>query len=149
VAVCQRMRRNARSTLVVNSRFSIFDFPETWECMPTCIYCRTQTTGKEELPHVIPEALGPNDLVLPRGAECDKCNHYFGRKLEPNLYRYPGVALALQLWGIHGKKGLRKRLSTIERTDEGKTQARGHSLESQIDRAVRACGVHAHSKNRL
>jgi hypothetical protein len=117
--------------------------------MPTCIYCRTQTTGKEGLPHVIPEAPGPNDLVLPRGAECDKCNHYFGRKLEPNLYRYPGVALALQLWGIHGKKGLRKRLSTIERTDEGKTQARGHSLESQIDRAARAWGVHAHSKNQL
>ena len=71
------------------------------------------------------------------------------RKLEPNLYRYPGVALALQLWGIHGKKGLRKRLSTIERTDEGKTQARGHSLECQIDRAARAWGLHAHSKNQL
>jgi hypothetical protein len=23
-------------------------------------------------------------------------NHYFGRKLEPMLFRYPGVALALQ-----------------------------------------------------
>ena len=104
--------------------------------MPTCIYCRTQTTGKEGLPHVIPEALGPNDLVLPRGAECDKCNHYFGRKLEPNLYRYPGVAFALQFWGIHGKKGLRKRLSTIERTDEGKTQASGHAPPS-IPRSAR------------
>jgi hypothetical protein len=58
-----------------------------------------QTTGKEGLPHVILEALSPNDLTLPRGAECDKCNHYFGRKLEPNLYRYPGVAFALQFLG--------------------------------------------------
>ena len=70
-----------------------------------CIYCRTQTTGKEGLPHIIPEALGPNDLVLPGGAECDKCNHYFGRKLEPNLYRYPGVALALQLWAFTERRG--------------------------------------------
>jgi hypothetical protein len=105
--------------------------------MPTCIYCRAQTTGKEGLPHVIPEALSPNDLTLPRGAECDKCNHYFGRKLEPNLYRYPGVAFALQFWGIHGKKGLRKRLSTIERTDEGKTQASGHSLKIETDKEGR------------
>jgi hypothetical protein len=105
--------------------------------MPTCIYCRAQTTGKEGLPHVIPEALSPNDLTLPRGAECDKCNHYFGRKLEPNLYRSPGVAFALQFWGIHGKKGLRKRLSTIERTDEGKTQASGHSLKIETDKEGR------------
>lgn len=60
--------------------------------MPTCIYCRAETTGKEGVPHVIPEALGANKITLPRGAECDKCNHYFGRKLEPMLYRYPGVA---------------------------------------------------------
>ena len=105
--------------------------------MPTCIYCRAQTTGKEGLPHVIPEALSPNDLTLPRGAECDKCNHYFGRKLEPNLHRYPGVAFALQFWCIHGKKGLRKRLSTIERTDEGKTQASGHSLKIETDKEGR------------
>ena len=105
--------------------------------MPTCIYRRAQTTGKEGLPHVIPEALSPNDLTLPRGAECDKCNHYFGRKLEPNLYRYPGAAFALQFWGIHGKKGLRKRLSTIERADEGKTQASGHSLKIETDKEGR------------
>jgi len=46
--------------------------------MPTCIYCRASTTGKEGVPHVIPEALGQNNLTLPKGAECDKCNHYFG-----------------------------------------------------------------------
>jgi hypothetical protein len=105
--------------------------------MRTCIYCQAQTTGKEGIPHVIPEALSPNDITLPRGAECDKCNQYFGRKLEPMLYRYPGVAFALQFWGIHGKKGLRKRLSTIERTDEGKTKASGHSLKIETDKEGR------------
>ena len=59
---------------------------------------------------MIPEALSPNDLTLPTGAERDKCNHYFGRKLEPTLYRYPCVAFALPFWRIHGKKALRKRL---------------------------------------
>jgi hypothetical protein len=47
------------------------------------------------------------------------------------------VAFALQFWGIHGKKGLRKRLSTIERTDEGKTQASGHSLKIETDKEGR------------
>ena len=88
-------------------------------------------------PRLIPEALSPNDLTLPSGAECDKCNHYFGRKPEPNLCHYPGVAFALQFWGIHGKKELRKRLSTIERTDEGKTQASGHSLKIETDKEGR------------
>jgi hypothetical protein len=59
------------------------------------------------------------------------------RKLDPNLYRYPGVAFALQFWGIHGKKGLRKRFSTIELTDEGKTQASGHSLKIETDKEGR------------
>jgi hypothetical protein len=39
------------------------------------------------------------------------------------LYRYPGVALALQFWGIRGKKGrLRRRLGTVERTEAGDTR---------------------------
>lgn len=101
--------------------------------MPTCIYCRAQTTGKEGTPHVIPEALSANKMTLPRGVECDKCNQYFGRKLEPMLVRYPGVALALQFWGIRGKKGLRKRLSAIGRTDGGKTEFGGHSLQLETD----------------
>jgi hypothetical protein len=60
--------------------FSNFEFPESArEYVPTCIYCRVETTGNEGVPHVIPEALSANDMTLPRGAECDKCNHYFGR----------------------------------------------------------------------
>jgi hypothetical protein len=103
--------------------------------VPTCIYCRAETTGKEGVPHVIPEALGANKITLPRGAECDKCNHYFGRKLEPMLYRYPGVALALQFWGIRGKKGrLRKKLGTVERTEAGDTRFGIHSPQVQTDK---------------
>jgi HNH endonuclease len=103
--------------------------------VPTCIYCRAETTGKEGVPHVIPEALGANKITLPRGAECDKCNHYFGRKLEPMLYRYPGVALALQFWGIRGKKGrLRKKLGAVERTEAGDTRFGIHSPQVQTDK---------------
>ena len=101
--------------------------------MPTCIYCRAETKGNEGVPHVIPEALSPNDMTLPRGAECDKCNHYFGRKLEPMLFRYPGVALALQFWGIRGKKGQRKQLGTVKRTRAGELRVTGHSLKIETD----------------
>ena len=47
-------------------RISIFDFPETWEWMPTCIYCRAQTTVSEGLPAL----------------NADKCNHYFRAQAE-------------------------------------------------------------------
>ena len=103
--------------------------------MPTCIYCRAKTTGNEGVPHVIPEALSPNNIVLPRGAECDKCNHYFGRKLEPMLYRYAGIALALQLWGIRGKKGRhRKQLGNVVRTAAGDIKFGGDLLRIETDK---------------
>jgi hypothetical protein len=106
--------------------------------MPTCIYCRAETTGNEGVPHVIPEALSPNDLTLPRGEECDKCNHCFGRELEPMLFRYPGVALALQFRGIREKRGRRKQLSTVGRTDAGQTTFSGNSLKVETDEQGRS-----------
>ena len=83
----------------------------------------------------MPEALSPNDIVLPKGAECDKCNQYFGNKLEPMLYRYPGIALALQLWGIRGKKGRhRKQLGNVVRTAAGDIKFGGdlHKIEKDV-----------------
>ena len=60
-----------------------------------------------------------------------------GASWSRTLYRTPGVAFALQFPGIHGRKGLRKRLSALERTDERKTQASGHSLKIETDKEGR------------
>lgn len=67
--------------------------------MPTCIYCRALTTGKEGVPHVIPEALGQNNLTLPKGAECDKCNQYRSvGETSPSFVHLARVAASL----VHG-----------------------------------------------
>lgn len=35
--------------------------------------------------HIIPESLGNNDHILPRGVVCDHCNNHFGLKIEKPL----------------------------------------------------------------
>jgi hypothetical protein len=51
------------------------------------------------------------------------------------LYRYPGIALALQFWGIRGKKGRqRNQLSTVVRTETGEINLSGHNLKIETDK---------------
>lgn len=47
-----------------------------------CVYCLTDSAGTKSIAHVLPEAIARNDLVLPRGAVCDACNHYLGHELD-------------------------------------------------------------------
>jgi len=50
-----------------------------------CIFCRKDSSGSETVEHIIPEALGNKEYVLPRGVVCDSCNSYFGLKVEKPL----------------------------------------------------------------
>lgn len=89
--------------------------------MPTCIYCKSNSSASTGVPHVLPEVLAQNELTLPVGSECDACNNYFGNKLDINLARYPDVAFAIQLLGAPGKRGKpREKLGglTRQRVDE-------------------------------
>ncbi len=95
--------------------------------MPTCIYCRAQTTGKEGLP-----ALNATSAITTSGASWSRTYTAIPAWPSPSSL------------GIHGKKGLRKRLSTIERTDEGKTQASGHSLKIETDKEGRRTSQSVH-----
>ncbi len=48
--------------------------------MKNCLFCSSRGTfNKPE--HIIPEALGNDDLLL-YNEVCDKCNQYFGSKIE-------------------------------------------------------------------
>jgi hypothetical protein len=74
-----------------------------------CIWCLEETpsaTFKSES-HVLPECVGNiGKQVLPQGAVCDKCNNYFGTKLEPALINEPIFSTLigiLQLRDIHSK----------------------------------------------
>ena len=80
-----------------------------------CIYCQSETPSAGGIPHVFPEAVVQNKMVLPRGAICDSCNHYL-RKLDEALARHPAVAWAVQSLGLPGKRGKpRNRVANIDR----------------------------------
>lgn len=47
-----------------------------------CIFCKEEV-GSEHEEHILPESLGGKDwAVLPEGLVCEKCNQYFGAKVE-------------------------------------------------------------------
>lgn len=85
--------------------------------MPTCIYCKTTTTGQEGRAHAIPEALCQNDYLLPPGAVCDACNQYLG-KLDSALVLHEQIWLPIQVFGLPGKGGRpRAELGWMKRLD--------------------------------
>jgi hypothetical protein len=47
-----------------------------------CIFCKGDTLTSRAREHIVPASLGNEDHLLPQGMVCDKCNNYFGRKLE-------------------------------------------------------------------
>ena len=57
--------------------------------MIRCIFCKTNSGDTKGIEHVIPESLGNIEHVLPKGAVCDRCNNYFGTKIEKQLLEQP------------------------------------------------------------
>jgi hypothetical protein len=63
--------------------------------------------------HIIPEALGNTEHVLPRGTVCDGCNNYFARKVEGPLLDTLWFRHARSRQGIESKRGLVPPFSAI------------------------------------
>lgn len=58
-----------------------------------CIYCRETTGGFTSEEHIIPESLGNDELVLPRGFVCDKCNNGVLAELDSVLLKFEPIAM--------------------------------------------------------
>lgn len=54
-----------------------------------CIFCKAESHHSRSVEHIVPESMGNTSHVLPRGAICDRCNEYFGRKVERPLLESP------------------------------------------------------------
>lgn len=68
-----------------------------------CLFCGS--IGPFTRPeHIIPEALGNDDLVL-RDEVCDKCNQYFGTKIEAFVLGKTPLAFWRTFLGIRKKRG--------------------------------------------
>jgi hypothetical protein len=55
-----------------------------------CIWCRGEPSNTTfNVSHVLPECVGNENVVLPKGIVCMQCNSHFGRRVEPALLRDP------------------------------------------------------------
>jgi len=50
-----------------------------------CIICKEDSSNSRSKEHIIPESLGNDEHVLPRGIVCDACNNYLAREVEKPL----------------------------------------------------------------
>lgn len=87
--------------------------------MSKCIFCKKQNSSFSAKAHILPESLGGKEWAcLKPNIECDKCNEYFGLKVErPALDSFPFLPFRLLL-GIPTKKKkipkMETRLGTLK-----------------------------------
>ena len=60
---------------------------------PRCIYCLTTTDDFTSEEHIFPESLGNDELILPKGFVCDKCNNEILSHLDEVLLTCPPIAM--------------------------------------------------------
>jgi len=70
-----------------------------------CIFCKCASDSAKSVEHIIPQSLGNNMSVLPRGMICDKCNNYFARKIEQPLLAHQSFRNLRAWYRIPNKKG--------------------------------------------
>jgi len=87
---------------------------------PKCIYCLSTTKNFKSEEHVFPESLGNDDLVLPKGYVCDKCNNGVLSQLDSALMKFEPIAFLQVQFVRHTKDGSFPKANfqnmTMERT---------------------------------
>lgn len=64
---------------------------------------------------MFPEAFAQNELVLPLGSVCDRCNNYLGVELDSVFVSHPILSAMAQFLRFPGKSGkLRQRFGNVE-----------------------------------
>ncbi len=74
-----------------------------------CIFCKEQSNNSRSVEHILPESLGNQEHILPRGVVCDACNNYFATKIEKPFLEQPYFRSLRSRNRIEGK---RKRIPT-------------------------------------
>lgn len=70
-----------------------------------CIYCLSTNNPFLRREHPIPESLGNDDIVIPKGFVCDPCNQYFGSKIEQKVLQSAPFGIERLFLAIKSKKG--------------------------------------------
>lgn len=70
-----------------------------------CIFCKQSSASSKSVEHIIPQSLGNNKYVLPKGIVCDACNNYFSRKVEKPFMDLPVVRRLRFEQDLESKRG--------------------------------------------
>jgi hypothetical protein len=70
-----------------------------------CLFCKQDSSRSRSVEHIIPESLGNDDLVLPRGVVCDACNQYFGSKIESTVLQKAPFGVERVMQAVATKRG--------------------------------------------
>ncbi len=70
-----------------------------------CIFCKKESGRSKSVEHILPEALGNDKSVLPRGIVCDSCNNYFATNIENRILESEEFSYLRQRQLIPTKKG--------------------------------------------
>ncbi len=99
--------------------------------MNTCLFCKND--GPFLRPeHIIPEALGNNNLILTNEV-CDKCNQFFGSKIESFVLNKTPLAFWRTYLGIRKKKN---KLPHVELSQPLQKKGRFPSVHKHHDNFV-------------
>ena len=72
------------------------------------MFCRRHDGGFMSREHTLPESLGNDEIVLPPGVVCDRCNHGRLADAEQELIRFAPVGFLRILLGHTDKRGERR-----------------------------------------
>lgn len=70
-----------------------------------CVFCLGRQEGFTSVEHVIPESLGNQELVLPRGVVCDTCNTTRLSYLDGRLCSFAPYSMLRTVQGVKNKRG--------------------------------------------
>lgn len=72
---------------------------------PKCIYCLTESGKFTSEEHIIPESIGQDELVLPKGMVCDACNNGVLAQLDQAFLHFDLIAFLRILCTDQAKSG--------------------------------------------
>lgn len=79
--------------------------PQDVEAERRCIYCLSSAGTFTSEEHVFPEGLGNDEIVLPLGIVCDRCNNGHLAQLDHALLSFPPIAFLAVQFVPHTKEG--------------------------------------------
>lgn len=81
-----------------------------------CLFCRQSDGGFTSREHVFSEGLGNDQIILPPGVVCDRCNNRYLSRLDQTLLDFMPISIRRTMLGVTTKAGRLPRFRFSEGT---------------------------------